>query len=607
VLQTLCQDPDARVREEAHGNSIENVRVFVRDSVLPDQFHELGQTAFSLLGQIASDAPRARLWSRIVTQLELVRDDLSRSPDLGGAVEASAHVRQLHERLVNGSLTARLWHWVGPSSREVDVMRSEDDPRVSAAIEALANELVSNAQVFRSHVEWLTGDEAEYRVPLFERLGEHDRGGPLFQILLEARAGRYWPVAFGAYCVGWSRKAAGDVDLALDRLADDAGLHRGVLAATAWLLPSERSVERLIRLVTGAGIPRADLAREAALSVPWAALTASQAERLLQALDDGTHEVRSTFLHARLRDARDAELTPSLREFTWLCLDTTARGETPLSDRSWDFLAAKLGRQEPARLREVVWDALTSPGAARRTTLLQDRLSHSWRALRNADRPGTVQMLLDLAVANGPSEVARDLQQVIDPAQDRDALLHWAQETGPPGVAVVADSLDPDRPGFWGLARELLIRWGDDPGVGERLLAHLHTGSWSGSAVPMIDDRLSGGRELVTDPDWRVAAWAQRAVNELEGWRRREQREDEEDWIWDNRISRAEIEGMLAKHDSPERLWAIGRLLKDAPEERVRELLSPAEILEALPKLDYLDRRTTEKWEAWARHRSERR
>jgi hypothetical protein len=85
----------------------------------------------------------------------------------------------------------------------------------------------------------------------------------------------------------------------------------------------------------------------------------------------------------------------------------------------------------------------------------------------------------------------------------------------------------------------------------------------------------------------------------LEGWSWRQVGEDREEWIWDYSIRRSDFETMLKKHDSPERLWAIGRLLKDAPRERVLELLTLDEILDALPGAD---EPTRQKWEDWARH-----
>jgi hypothetical protein len=121
----------------------------------------------------------------------------------------------------------------------------------------------------------------------------------------------------------------------------------------------------------------------------------------------------------------------------------------------------------------------------------------------------------------------------------------------------------------------------------------------------MITARIESAKRLLADPDPKVAAWAQEAVTILEEWRRRAEGEDREEWIWDLPVQRRELEAMLQKGGRPERLWAIGRLLKYAPRERVLELLTPREILEALPKLRDLDERSRETWEAWARYWSE--
>ena len=118
----------------------------------------------------------------------------------------------------------------------------------------------------------------------------------------------------------------------------------------------------------------------------------------------------------------------------------------------------------------------------------------------------------------------------------------------------------------------------------------------------MVTRRLDAARKLLEDANPRVAAWAQEAVSLLETWRAQAEREDREDWIWDYRVSRSELEAMVRQKDSPERLWAIGRLLEHAPRERVLELLTPSEILDALPKIEHLDERTREMWEAYARH-----
>jgi len=137
------------------------------------------------------------------------------------------------------------------------------------------------------------------------------------------------------------------------------------------------------------------------------------------------------------------------------------------------------------------------------------------------------------------------------------------------------------------------------------------SGAYSGTAVPMVSARLETARHLLSDGDPNVADWAREVVEFLEGWKHRAERDERESWIWDYRIRRTELESMLRTTDSPQRLWAIGRLLKDAPPDRVRELvdrslLTPEEILSTLPKLLDLDEGTRRKWTAYARHLIER-
>jgi hypothetical protein len=203
-------------------------------------------------------------------------------------------------------------------------------------------------------------------------------------------------------------------------------------------------------------------------------------------------------------------------------------------------------------------------------------------------------------VPDAPYWLDSTLSSTIEPLQDRETLLRFAEETGPEAARVIALTVAAEKAGFWMLARELVARWGQDQVVNDRLLDAVTSGA--GSVLPLIQERMTHARELLKDPDTLVKRWAQEVVTALEDWRRRAEREDLEEWIWDHRIPRTELEAMLEKTDSPERLWAIARLLKDAPKERVLELLTPAEILDALPKLSRLDERTRQMWEAYARH-----
>lgn len=215
-------------------------------------------------------------------------------------------------------------------------------------------------------------------------------------------------------------------------------------------------------------------------------------------------------------------------------------------------------------------------------------------------------MLLRLALYHVQSwRIEAAVDEETDPLVDRETLLAFAREAGVEGAKTVALILSPEKPGFWEVARDLLAEWGGDEQVQRRLLSALSGAGWSGSALPMITERLDKATALRSDPSPWVASWAQEVVSFFENWRRRatrEEQEEQEDWIWDYRIRRAELEGMVRGPDSPEKLWAIGRLLEHAPRERVLELLTPEEILDALDKIPQLPERVRERWEPWAKH-----
>jgi hypothetical protein len=157
----------------------------------------------------------------------------------------------------------------------------EDDPEVPAALDALAKELLADPDSFRRQLGWLLSDEAEYGNPLLGRLGEADRGGPLFEALREAAGTGQWATALAVYCAGWARTGTDEVDDALDRRVEDPALHAGILVATTSLPPARRRVERLIRLVAARAVPRAEAASEIALRMRWELVPPADMEHLV--------------------------------------------------------------------------------------------------------------------------------------------------------------------------------------------------------------------------------------------------------------------------------------------------------------------------------------
>ena len=609
LLNTLPNDQDVEVREAAINESLDSFRTFVKISLTSEGFHTLGKNAFEALEEIGRTARSAHLRSKVVSELELTLSDLTETQATKAspaAKEAIERAKTLLEKLTSTEPRDRLWRWVGPRSWGLLARLGDNAEAITSThTQAIASELLQKPELFEQHVDWLTDQEAEQRAHLFQMLGEGDKGGALFEFLLTRSAQPFWPQAFSAYVQGWYKSDPDSAERTLDDLLESrADLAAGALAATCSLPTSSKTVDKLLRLLAKGSIPSSALADQIAFSLQWDQLDSDSTERLIIALDDGTTGIRSSLLFPFLiRMLRGADMTPALRSLAWRFLDSEFPVDNNIRRHDWDGLAAKLGSQEPDRLLEsverVVRKTLTKPDTRFN---LSDELPLVWRTLEGRNRRGLLRMLLQLALnPELPYWIDLMLSQLIDPAQDREVLRQFAREAGIEGARAVALHLEADKPGFWGLARDLIVGWGDDDRIKERLAGHLFSGSWSGSAVPMITARIQNAKKLLADSDPKLAQWAQEVVSGLEDWHRHEEREDKEEWIWDYRIRRTELEGMLQQKDSPERLWAIGRLLKDAPPKRVLELLTPEEILDALPKIRDLDERTRRTWEGYAR------
>ncbi len=609
VIARLLEHPDADIRGAAAQALLDSLEPFVRYSLEPDGFHDLGREALEVVAKVGRSTPTARSRSRLVSVLEMLAAKLAEnmSPS-AGVTEVVGATNNLLRDLTAGSFRDRLWRWTGPRSWKLDIQLLDDPAAIEREITTIARSLIECPALFEQHLDWLLGEDAEERAQVFQTLGKEDRGTRLLETLLSRSDSQRWPSVFGSYVSGWFMADPERVNRTLDELSESRpDLSRGLLAATSSIPPSAIGVDRIVRLLRRGTIPGMEVVPEVLPAFHWDSLGDEDALRLIDALDDHAPEVRAALLWPLLLRLNRGGLTPELRERAWAYLGATVVESSARQGHVWEFLASKLGESEPERVLDLVEDLARADAAAGEGASAPRELHMVWKTLTARHRPALVGRLLRLALrANAPFWVQRQLERTLEPAGDRGLLVSFATEGGVAAARLVADLLDAEAAGFWEIARDLLIAWGDDQVVSSRLVGRLGSGSWQGSAVPMVTRRLEAARRLLDHPHPRVAAWAQQAVDFLEDWRRSAEREDHEEWVWDYDVSRRDFEAMIRGKASPERLWAVGRLLKDAPPERVRELLSPDDILEALPKLTDLDEGTRRKWSAYARYLSER-
>jgi hypothetical protein len=614
ILLRLAKTPVPAVSNAAAEGLLRSLRPFVRISRTETDYHALGKRSVEAVQDLGERAESARLLSQALMQLELTEASLCSAPDQADRVvkETLELVRAALARLSgegDGDFRAQLWRWVGPRSWKLDALE-EDRSEVSARVEDLAREVARRPEIFLTHVDWLLSDDAEHRIAFFQALGREDKGSGLLGALISRAVAPAWAAAFTAYMIGSAQRDASAAEAALDRLGggSDVSVALGVLQATCAVASPETVAARLLRLLHGGALPRHDFARTVAHGLAWERITEEDVRRVIEAMDDGTVPVRAVLLWPFLvRLLRGAPVTGTLRGQAWRFIESTVGAPRPVVGRSWDLLATELGKlDESARLLGVVERFMES--RLHEPVSIHDEIPLASDAL-NAKIPSEfVGMLLRLVVKPHTNySIDWELGRAIEPLRDREVLLGFAREAGVEGAHLVAANLDPEKQGFWPLAADLLAASGYNERVEGRLLARLGSGSWSGSPVSMIKRRIEVAKSLLSHGDPKVVTWARQTLASLEDWRQRALGEDREEWIWDYRIGRAALEEMLARKDSPERLWAIGRLLEDAPLDRVRKLLTRTDILDALPKLQHLDEATRTKWEQWARSGSDAR
>ena len=386
---------------------------------------------------------------------------------------------------------------------------------------------------------------------------------------------------------------------------------RGILSAVFFLPASPKSIERLISLVERGHTSAAEAIGGIRYGGWVRSLRLDEFLTLMRGLDDGTMEAASGLgevLAGWIHFSR--EMPEELQERGWLLLERSARSGNRHFAHRWDRVATSLVGKQQQRFFGLLERLANGPNGLGSAKILEELRHHGrvWKKLMDLDRPGTLQSLIraELRGSDSPFWVSWYLEHFVDLDIDEEILVRFAIENGEAGALAVANVLDAGRDEFWTIAARLIETYPKSERLAGRLDSRVGTTSVvSGSFVPTWRHRLDRAAGLLNHPHPRVSQWAREVVDWMEDNIRREEKEDQERFIWDYRIWRRQLEGLLQERDSPDRLWAIRRILKRAPTKDVLELLSLEDIREGLSVTDPPEP-AREKWEAYLAHWSHR-
>ncbi|MEW6668087.1 MAG: hypothetical protein AB1512_22980 [Thermodesulfobacteriota bacterium] len=507
--------------------------------------------------------------------------------DLERNLSALAEIRT---RLENADYEVRLKRWAGAWSIEDSEGIKVDEreiPRYEVELERLAKEAAQKPGLLADRmISWLISDSDQKSQLFFYFLGKHDVIGS-FRVSMED-VGRMTEgyVSFSAYWGGWASRdpeGAGTYIEALSLSGDYPA--EPILRATSRTKATQTAVRRVIRLIEGGRISAFDASRF--LSGPWSKdLDLGTFGDLLEAVA-GTDLRGASGILLMLREYRTEDWTQDekITEIAWRSLETGPVTGPYVMKWDLDTLAARLAGKDPGRGIKLLESLLRRRKSRDAWDPLEMHPRHRfWDVLHEQDKDSLFKALFDAGIRDPLREVRLTyrLNRLLDLEKDSDDLILWARKDE--RVAeIIARSLSIRKQGFWSMLEQLINLYPNNERIERYLLGAIlleNEGVWG-----LLSEAHKETRELletkIGDPTTSAEfrAFLRKVIENLSGIITHEV-------IWEYDIDIAGMRRKIVDKASPDRIWAIGRVLKYGGPEDWRKLLNVEDIEEALPQID---------------------
>ena len=485
--------------------------------------------------------------------------------------------------------------WVIEDEQE---LASVSTPRFAEQLKKLAEEAVKNPNILNTKIlEWLLSSVAERAAQFFFFLGKHDRGTVFLGLVEELGQRGNGAHLFSAYWRGWAEADYGSASRRLDQLATmNIVTGEAIVFATTCLDVSPQAVERVKAQIQAKSIPPTAV-RAALLVSQWMKqLTEEQFGRLLKHILGETFEHVSVVIELlRSWVHNERPLQGDLANFAWICLEHDPPINPPAQVWDFDVVAAKLTEsdlshgfklltqllQRRERIEGVgsdYWQPLSRHGTNRFCNILYAK-----------DRERLFCLLLEVSKVNALRQfyLSWRVREFINQEEDKNLLLSLAR-LNVENARIIASWITSAKPGFWPIVFALVGMYPDD----EQMLNNLTSGiEQEGIIRKGPRSRFSEGRkneimQILSDPTTptEVCTWLREILSRLE-------REIPRQLVWEYDMDVDELRHHVQDKDSPQRIWAIGRILKYAELKDINRLLTVEDITEVLPQVDLPDKR----------------
>jgi len=388
-------------------------------------------------------------------------------------------------------------------------------PTFVQVAQQLAEEAFDRPDELRVLVPWLISGQAENVWPFAWHLGRLDTEHTWLETMLEAVRSAPDPRLLSGYLAG--RAEAGEREWResmLDKWSDDRTLAPAVFDGTFRGPPSDRAVNRLLKLIDHGWLGPTYLG--------WLQLgrwiqgvsTSALADAVVRLERVGTAEAIEGAL-ALIEDWVDVDgrtLAGELADLAWRLLERPSGwGREPMVSFYWERVADRLLQDDPLRIaRLIVRMYLEGEPAFRdsRLGLLRQALALSpaeiWETIGEALLAGPRSYRLMWALEE-TDVVARVPIEVI---------TRWVEMKGQEGARAVAGSLKLQGGPLPEVVRFLLRDYGSL--AGGALAAAFVSGSWWGSEAAYLEEKARAARDWQQDREPAVRRWATELTCDLE-------------------------------------------------------------------------------------------
>ncbi|MDZ4344284.1 MAG: hypothetical protein U1E51_17830, partial [Candidatus Binatia bacterium] len=500
--------------------------------------------------------------------------------------------------LEEGTFSIKLKRWTGGWSREdhEKIMRDgRDTSRSELELTKLAKEAVSNPTLLSNDlVSWLLSASAQNSPRYFFLLGIQDFEGHLRSVVEEIGSQTSGAYAFSAYWGGWAKNDRTHAEKRLVELAIKGAVSgEAFVSAAGYLGPSEMIVAT-IRERVSKGLITPKLA-SGILYGDWVGnLSEKQFLSLL------TSFVGSRFEHAALVVDiigrwlhRERSLDSELKELAWQCLEA-APSVTEHEEYNCQRLAARLAESNTERGLRLLEKLLTQPHDRHAWNPI-DRYgvqeNHFWFVLHKVNPERAVRTVLSAALADSERrfKVTWDFKEVVDQENDADLLIKLSGEDEKL-AEVIAETITTARSGFWTIAFQIIEKYPGNDRIQSALTGGIEQqGTWHvGSQSMHLESCRAEVERVLTDPATprKARLWLGDILGRMEG-------EVAQHVIWEYDEDANDLRRYIEIEDktSPERIWAISRVLKYADWKDIRRVLTVEDIEDVLPQVDLPERK----------------